>query len=84
MRALYEIQHAEPDARAFETFIAVTVVGAERETDRSSALAATPVTAINRRERIHAHLALHSVFRMRHVRSSSANLYNSDHSSDCV
>ena len=42
MRALYEIQHAEPSARAFETFIAVTGVGAERETDRSSALAATP------------------------------------------
>ena len=27
MRALYEIQHAEPSARAFETFIAVTGVG---------------------------------------------------------
>ena len=38
MRALYEIQHAEPSVRAFETFIAVTGVGAERETDRSSAL----------------------------------------------
>ena len=47
MRALYEIQHAERSARAFETFMAVTGVGAERETDRSSALPSTPLTAIN-------------------------------------
>ena len=39
MRALYEIQHAEPDARAFETFIAVTGVAGivrDRSVERSA------------------------------------------------
>ena len=82
MRALYEIVHAEPAAPAFETSIAVTGLASNWRDRSSSALSASPVTAIDLA--ITYRGAAGSVCSMRHVRSSSANLYNSDHSSDCV